>query len=140
MDASRSEQNNQDNYTTWLLRHYDIDSINRKSVPYLAIMLFINLMIAKRIGWLVETASNVFHVGPNLLMELPYGKTSVKPDPATCLNFKFTFTKPIHVVDGLLYLCSTFSWRFVNLSEAFKKAPPKSLRHLKQKRMCSKHG
>ena len=51
-------------------------------------MLFINLMTAKRIGWLVETASNVFHVGPNLLMELPYGKTSVKPDPATCLNFK----------------------------------------------------
>ena len=49
-------------------------------------------------------------------------KNSVKPDPATCLNAKFTFNKPIHVVEGLLYHYSTFSWRFVNLNEAFKKA------------------
>ena len=55
-------------------------------------------------------------------MELPEGITGVKPDPATCLNAKFTFTQPIHVVDGLLYLCSTFSWRFVNLNEAFDRA------------------
>ena len=55
-------------------------------------------------------------------MELPDGITGVKPDPATCLNAKFTFTQPIHVVDGLLYLCSRFSWRFVNLNEAFDKA------------------
>ena len=55
-------------------------------------------------------------------MELPDGITGVKPDPATCLNAKFTFTQPIHVVDGLLYLCSTFSWHFVNLNEAFDKA------------------
>lgn len=71
---------------------------------------------------MVEQSSNVYEVGRNLLMELPYGRTSVKPDPATCLNAKFTFTKPIHVVDGLPYLCSTFSWRFVNLNEAFKQA------------------
>ena len=102
----------QDNNTTWLLRQYNIDSRNRKSVPYFAV----NLMLAKRMGWEVEKSSNVFGVGPNLLMELPYGKTSVKPDPATCLNAKFTFTKPIHVVEGLLYLCSTFSWRFLNLN------------------------
>lgn len=102
----------QDNNTTWLLRHYNIDITNRKSVPYFAV----NLMLAKRMGWEVEKSSNVFEVGPNLLMELPYGKTSVKPDPATCLNAKFTFTKPIHVVEGLLYLCSTFSWRFLNLN------------------------
>ena len=102
----------QDNNTTWLLRQYNIDSTNRKSVPYFAV----NLMLAKRMGWEVEKSSNVFEVGPNLLMELPYGKTSVKPDPATCLNAKFTFTKPIHVVEGLLYLCSTFSWRFLNLN------------------------
>ena len=102
----------QDNNTTWLLRHYNIDSTNRKSVPYFAV----NLMLAKRMGWEVEKSSNVFELGPNLLMELPYGKTSVKPDPATCLNAKFTFTKPIHVVEGLLYLCSTFSWRFLNLN------------------------
>ena len=73
-------------------------------------------------GWVVETASNVFEVGPNLVMELQDGITGVKPDPATCLNVKFTFTKPIHVTDGLLYLSSTFSWRFVNLNEAFDKA------------------
>ena len=87
-------------------------------MPYLAI----NLILAKQMGWVVETANNVFAVGPNLLMELPDGITGVKPDPATCLNAKFTFTQPIHVVDGLLYLCSTFSWRFVNLNEAFDKA------------------
>ena len=102
----------QDNNTTWLLRQCNIDSTNRKSVPYFAV----NLMLAKRMGWEVEKSSNVFEVGPHLLMELPYGKTSVKPDPATCLNAKFTFTKPIHVVEGLLYLCSTFSWRFLKLN------------------------
>ena len=103
---------------TWLFRHYNIESTNRKSVFYLSI----KLMIAKQMGWVVETANNVFAVGPNLLMELPDGITGVKPDPATCLNAKFTFTQPIHVTDGLLYLCSTFSWRFVNLIEAFDKA------------------
>ena len=108
----------QDNNTTWLLRHCNIHSTNRKSVPYFAV----NLMLAKRMGWVVEKSSHVFEVGPNLLMELPYGKTSVKTDPATSLNAKFTFTKPIHVVEGLLYLCSTFSWRFVNLNETFEKA------------------
>ena len=117
-DTWRIDVSAQDNYTTWLLRHYNIDSTNRKSVPYLAI----NLILAKQMGWVVETASNVFAVGPNLLMELRDGKTGVKPDPATCLNAKFTFTKPIHVVDGLLYLCSAFSWRFVNLNDAFEKA------------------
>ena len=116
-DNWRIDVSAQDNYTTWLLRHYNIKSTNRKSVPYLTI----NLILAKQIGWVVETANNVFAVGPNLLMELPDGTTSVKPDPATCLNAKFTFTQPIHVVDGLLYLCSTFSWRFVNLNEAFAK-------------------
>ena len=99
-DRWRVDITAQDNNTTWLLRHYNIDSTNRKSVPYLAI----NLMLAKRMGLVVETSRNVFDVGPNLLMGLPYGKTSVKPDPATCLNAKFTFTKPVHVVDGLLYL------------------------------------
>ena len=73
-------------------------------------------------GWVVEKTSNVFEVRPNLLMELPDGITSVKPDPATCRNAEFTFTQPIHVADGLLYLCSPFSWRFVNLNEAFEKA------------------
>ena len=117
-DRWRVDITAQDNYTTWLLRHYNIDSTNRKNVPYLAI----NLILPKRMGWVVETSSNVFDVGPNLLMELPNGQTSVKPHPATCLNAKFAFTKPIHVVDGLLYLCSTFSWRIVNLNEAFQKA------------------
>ena len=117
-DNWRIDVSAQDNFTTWLLRHYNIKSTNRKSVPYLAF----NLILAKQMGWVVETANNVFAVGPNLLMELPDGTTGVKPDPATCLNAKFTFTQPIHVADGLLYLCSTFSWRFVNLNEAFDKA------------------
>ena len=108
----------QDNYTTWLLRSYKIDSTKRKSVPYFAI----NLILAQQMGWVVETASKVFAVGPNLLMELADGITGVKPDPATCLNTKVTFTHPIHVKDGLVYLSSVFSWRFVNLNEAFEKA------------------
>ena len=108
----------QDNYTTWLLRSYKIDSTKRKSVPYFAI----NLILAQQMGWIVETASNVYAVGPNLLMELPDGITGVKPDPTTCLNAKVTFTQPIHVKDGLVYLSSVFSWRFVNLNQAFEKA------------------
>ena len=121
-DRWRIDVSAQDNYTTWLLRHYNIDSTNRKSVPYLAI----DLILAKQMGWVVETANNVFAVGPNLLMELPDGITGVKPDPATCLNAKFTFTQLIHVTDGLLYLCSKFSWRFVDLNEAFEKALSKA--------------
>ena len=104
-DRWRVDITAQGSNATWLLRHYNINSTNRKRVPYLAI----NLMLAKRMGWVVETSSNVFDVGPNLLMEPPYGKTSVKPDPTTCLNAKVTFNKPIHVVEGLLYLCSAFS-------------------------------
>ena len=117
-DRWRIDLSAQDNYTTWLLRHYNIENTNRKSVPYLAI----NFILLKQMGWVVETGNNVFAVGPNLLIELPDGITGVKADSATCLNAKFTFTQPIHVTDGLLYLCSTFSWRFVNLNEAFDKA------------------
>ena len=73
-DRWRIDVSAQDNYTTWLLRHYNIDSTNRKSVPYLAI----NLITAKQMGWVVETASNVFELGQNLLMELPEGITGVK--------------------------------------------------------------
>ena len=58
-DRWRIDVSAQDNYTTWLLRHYNIDSTNRKSVPYLAI----NFIIAKQMGWVIETASNVFEVG-----------------------------------------------------------------------------
>ena len=84
-DRWRVDITAQDNDTTWLLRHYNIDSTNRKSVLYFAV----NLMLAKRMGWVVEKSSNVFEVGPNLLMELPYGKTSVKSDHATCHNAEF---------------------------------------------------
>ena len=117
-DRWRIDISAQDNYTTWLLRSYKIDSTKRKGVPYFAI----NLILAQQMGWVVEIASNVYAVGPNLLMELPDGMTGVKPDPATCLNVKFTFTQPIHVVDGLQYLSSVFSLRFVNLNDTFPKA------------------
>ena len=78
----------EDNYTTWLLRFTDIDPTNQESVPYFAI----NLLLAQRMGWIKETASNVYDVGSNLLMELPNNQTFVKPDPATCKNRQFTFT------------------------------------------------
>lgn len=73
-------------------------------------------------GWIKETASNVYNVGSNLIMELQNNQTAVKPDLATCKNSQFTFTKPTHVANGLVYLSSTFLWRFVNLNEAFYKA------------------
>ena len=53
-DRWRVDITAQDNYTTWLLRHYNIESTNRKSVPYFAV----NLMVAKSMGWVVETSSN----------------------------------------------------------------------------------
>lgn len=81
-DRWRIDLSAQDNCTTRLLRHYNIDSTNRKSIPYLSI----NLMIAKQMEWVVEKTSNVFEVRPNLLMKLPDGITPVKPDPATCRN------------------------------------------------------
>ena len=117
-DRWRIDVSAEDNNTTWLLRHYKIDSTKTKSVPYFGI----NAILAQQMGWLVETASKVFTVGPNLLMEFPEGMTAVKPDPGTCRNSKFTFTQPIHVVDGMMFLSSVFSWRFVNLNEAFDKA------------------
>ena len=73
-------------------------------------------------GWTQETAGNVYDEGNNLIMELNNNQQDVKVDPATCLNRQFTFTKPIHVTNGLVYLCSHFCWRFVNLHEAFDKA------------------
>ena len=108
----------QDNYTTWLLRSYNIDSTKMKRVPYFAM----NLILAQQMGWVVETASKVYAVGPNLLLELPDGMTGVKPDPTSCRNAAFTFTQPIHIVDGMLFLSSVFNWRFVNLNNAFEKA------------------
>ena len=108
----------QDNYTSWLLQADKIDSTKMKRVPYFAI----NLILAQQMGWVVETARNVFAVGPNLLMELPEGIASVKPDPSTCRNRTFTFTHPIYVADGMMFLSSVFNWRFVNLNEAFEKA------------------
>ena len=107
----------EDNYTTWLLRFTDINPTNKKSVPYFAI----NLLLAQRMGWIKETASSVYDVRSNLIMELQNNQTTVKPDPATYKNSQFTFTKPIHVANGLVYLSSTFLWRFVNLNEAFDK-------------------
>ena len=83
----------EDNYTTWLLRFKNIDPTNQKSVPYFAI----NILLAQRMGCIKETASNVYNVGSNLIMELQNNQTTVKPDPATCKNSQFTFTKPINV-------------------------------------------
>ena len=117
-DCWRMTITDEDNYTTWLLRFTNIDPTNQKSVPYFAI----NLLLAQRMGWIKETASNVYNVGSNLIMELQNNQTTVKPDLATCKNSQFTFTKPIHVANGLVYLSSTFLWRFVNLNEAFYKA------------------
>lgn len=88
----------EDNYTIWLLRFTDIDPTNQKSVPYFAI----NLLPAQRMGWIKETANNVYDLGSNLIMEFQNNQTSDKPDPASCKNRKFTFTKPIHVADGFV--------------------------------------
>ena len=54
-------------------------------------------------GCIKETASHVYDVGSNLIMELQNNQSSVKLDPATCKNRQFTFTKPIHVANGLVY-------------------------------------
>ena len=60
-------------------------------------------------GWVIPLTFSTYDIGPNLLLELPFGITSTKPDPADCRNTLFTFTKPIYVKDGLLYLCSACS-------------------------------
>ena len=78
-----------------------------------------NLKLAESMGWVIPLTSSTYDIGPNLLLELPFGITSTKPDPADCQNTLFTFTKPIHVKDWLLYLCSAFRWRFINLDAAF---------------------
>ena len=56
----------EDNYTTWLLRFTDIKPTNQKRFPYFAI----NLFLAQQMVWIQETASNVYDVGNNLIMEL----------------------------------------------------------------------
>ena len=117
-DVRRMTITADDNYTTCLLRFTDIKPTNQKRFPYFDI----NLFLAQQMGWIQETASNVHDVGNNLIMELNNNQQDVKADPATCLNRQFTFTKPIHVANGLVYLCSNFCWRFVNLNEAFDKA------------------
>lgn len=130
-DCWRMTITDEDNYTTWLLRFTDIDPTNQTSVPYFAI----NLLLAQQMCWIKETASNVYDVGSNLITELQNNQTTVKPDPANCKNSQFTFTKPIHVANGLVYLSSTFLWRFVNLNEAFDKAIRQPYEIPKQKAM-----
>ena len=91
-------------------------------------------------GWIKETAGNVYDLGSNLIMELQNNQTSTNPDPAHCKNRQLTFTKPIHVTDGLVDLSSTFLRRFVNLNEAFDKAIHQPYEPLKQKAMSSNPG
>jgi len=124
--------------TRWQLTHSYIDSTSNKPSPYFAV----NLVLAENMGWVVATSENTYEIGPNLRLMLPGGVHAVKPNPASCNNAKFTFTTPIHVTEGLLWLCSSFTWEFVNLNEAFAKAirhvytPPTILhnvfRHLMQ--------
>ena len=58
-----------------------------------------NLKLAESMGWVIPLTSSTYDIGPNLLLELPFGITSTKPDPADCQNTLFTFTKPIHMKD-----------------------------------------
>ena len=91
-------------------------------------------------GGIKETASHGYDVGSNLIMELQNNQSSVKLDPATCKNRQFTFTKPIHVAKGLVYLASTFLWRLVNLNEAFDKEIRQPYETPKQKAMSLNRG
>ena len=99
------------------LRHYQIDPKKRKTYPYFAI----NLKLAESMGWVIPLSQSTYELGPNLLMELPGGWNTTKLDPADCVNEQFSFSKPIHVTGGLLYLCSAFTWRFIHLETAFTK-------------------
>ena len=97
------------------LRHYKIDPKKSKTQPYFAI----NLKLAESMGWVVPLTQSTYEIGNNLLMELADSVIDTKPDPADCNNDQFSFTQPIHVRRGLLYLCAAFTWRFIHLDTAF---------------------
>ena len=97
------------------LRHYQIDPKKSKTQPYFAI----NLKLAESMGWVIPLSQSTYEIGPNLLLELPDGWNATKLDPADCVNDQFSFSKPIHVTGGLLYLCAAFTWRFIHLDFAF---------------------
>ena len=99
------------------LRHYQIDPKKRKTQPYFAI----NLKLAESMGWVIPLTQSTYELGPNLLLQLPDGWNATKLDPADCGNDQFSFSKPIHVTAGLLYLCAAFTWRFIHLDTAFTK-------------------
>ena len=84
---------------TLRLRHYKIDPKKSKTQPYFAI----NLKLAESMGWVIPLSQS----------------TDTKPDPADCGNDQFSFSQPIHVTGGLLYLCAAFTWRFIHLDTAF---------------------
>ena len=109
-----SEFSIQDN-NTLRLRHYKIDPKKSKTQPYFAI----NLKLAESMGWVVPLSQSTYELGPNLLMELADSLIDTKPNPAECANDQFSFTQPIHVTGGLLYLCSAFTWRFIHLDTTF---------------------
>ena len=68
---------------------------------------------------MIPLSQSTYDIGPNLLLELPEGLIDTKTDPADCVNDQFSFSKPIHVTGGLLYLCAAFTWRFIHLDTAF---------------------
>ena len=90
---------------TLRLRHYKIDPKKSKTQPYFAI----NLKLAESMGWAIPLSQSTNEIGSNLLMELPEGLIDTKPDPADCANDQFSFSQPIHVTGGLLYLCASFT-------------------------------
>ena len=101
--------------STLKLRHYKIDPKKSKTQPYFGI----NLKLAESMGWVVPLSQSTYEIGTNLLMELPEGLIDTKPNPAECANDQFSFSQPIHVTGGLLYLCAAFTWRFIHLDTTF---------------------
>ena len=95
----------------------------RDKVPYFAI----NKTLALRMGWIEEgdlpTTGSGFHLGRNLLMDLPDPQAAF-PDPsadriAGSTGWSFSREDPMNVHGQFLYLSNAFNWRLVRLNEAF---------------------
>ena len=95
----------------------------------------VNLVLAENMGWVVPTdVTGVYDIGPNLVVSTrSHSARNEKEDPDLDKTSLFTFTKPVHAHQGIVYFSCIYDYDFFKLNEAYEYAtthvylPPKVL-------------
>lgn len=82
-----------------------------KTQPYFGV----NLVLAENMGWVVPTdVTGVYDVGPNLVVSTRnHIARDEKDDPDSDKTSLFTFTKPVHAHQGMVYFSCIYDFDFL---------------------------